>query len=516
MIGEVYMKHVFARCLVALIFLAMPLGTLTEGYVWVIPPQFDDAWDFREGLAAVMIDDKWGFIDGTGQMVVPLQYDEVNDFHDGMAVVIVGDKNQVIKAAFAKGGVIDTRTWVYVWEYGFIDKTGKEVISPQYAGAADFSDGLARIRVHDGETKKWGFIDKTGKEVVSPKYDWVEEFNDGLAMVFIGEGRWGDVDIVDGGKWGFIDKTGMEIVPIEYAKVGKFREGRASIIKDNKLGFIDETGAVVIPLTYEIDWPPLMASYREVMPYFSEGLAAIWNGNMESGPYGYIDRNGKAVIPFEYSYAAPFSEGLAYVSEGSDFEVHADVLEGKFGFIDKTGEVVVPLVYDCDYEEHGILLEEYFVGGFACVGKGIAYEAMQYGMIDRTGTVAVPIEYDWIWQHGFHWNFDDGLALVGFGNDSWGSQTWESCGLVDKSGKEVVAIGRYDEIAQFSEGYARVWHGAIRGQFNEPTYGTGTYGFINTAGKEVVPCIFEDARSFSEGLAAVKVDGKWGYIAITE
>jgi hypothetical protein len=39
-------------------------------------------------------------------------------------------------------------------------------------------------------------------------------------------------------------------------------------------------------------------------------------------------------------------------------------------------------------------------------------------------------------------------------------------------------------------------------------------GFIDTTGKEVVPCIFEGARDFSEGLAAVLVDGKWGYIAI--
>ena len=38
------------------------------------------------------------------------------------------------------------------------------------------------------------------------------------------------------------------------------------------------------------------------------------------------------------------------------------------------------------------------------------------------------------------------------------------------------------------------------------------YGYMDTAGRVVIQMQFKDARSFSEGLAAVEVDGKWGYI----
>jgi hypothetical protein len=38
------------------------------------------------------------------------------------------------------------------------------------------------------------------------------------------------------------------------------------------------------------------------------------------------------------------------------------------------------------------------------------------------------------------------------------------------------------------------------------------YGYLDTAGRVVIPAQFKDARPFSEGLAAVEVDGKWGYI----
>ena len=30
---------------------------------------------------------------------------------------------------------------------------------------------------------KWGFIDKTGKEIVTPKYDKADDFKEGLAKV---------------------------------------------------------------------------------------------------------------------------------------------------------------------------------------------------------------------------------------------------------------------------------------------------------------------------------------------
>jgi len=47
---------------------------------------------------------------------------------------------------------------------------------------------------------KWGFIDKTGKEVIPCTYDYAESFSDGLAKVTIN------------GKANFIDKTGKVVI----------------------------------------------------------------------------------------------------------------------------------------------------------------------------------------------------------------------------------------------------------------------------------------------------------------
>jgi uncharacterized lipoprotein YddW (UPF0748 family) len=52
-----------------------------------IPPQFDQADSFSEGLARVRIGDKWGYIDQTGQFVISPQFDEANSFSEGVALV---------------------------------------------------------------------------------------------------------------------------------------------------------------------------------------------------------------------------------------------------------------------------------------------------------------------------------------------------------------------------------------------------------------------------------------------
>ena len=71
----------------------------------VIDPQFDQAWNFVDGLARVQVKGKWGFIDRTGKLLIDPKFDVAWDFEDGLARVKVGD-------AF---GYVNT-SGDYVWE----------------------------------------------------------------------------------------------------------------------------------------------------------------------------------------------------------------------------------------------------------------------------------------------------------------------------------------------------------------------------------------------------------------
>ena len=284
----------------------------------VIPLKYDWVSNFREGLAAVEIEGKWGFIDKSGNEVVPLKYGYADEFSEGLACVSLTNKYKKDK-------------------YGFIDKSGNEVVPLKYDWTGSFSEGLAMVKLNG----KRGFVDKSGKEVVPPKHDYVWDFKEGLAVVELN------------GKQGFVDKSGKEVVALKYDNVWFFEEGLAGVELKGKWGFIDKSGKEVVPLKYEDvrdfreglvmvelngKWGCINKSGKEVVPIkydnvdnFREGLALV----ELNGKDGYINKSGKEVVPPKYDAVYHFSEGVAYVS-----------VNGKGGFIDKSGKVVVPLKYE--------------------------------------------------------------------------------------------------------------------------------------------------------------------------
>src|SRR5882724_8349970 len=54
-------------------------------------------------------------------------------------------------------------------KFGYIDKTGKLVLKPQYAGGSRFSEGLAAVQLV--KAGKVGFIDETGGIVIPVQYE---------------------------------------------------------------------------------------------------------------------------------------------------------------------------------------------------------------------------------------------------------------------------------------------------------------------------------------------------------
>ena len=135
----------------------------TWGYIdttgkWAIDPQFEWADQFADGLAAVRVAGRMGYIDRRGKFVVNPQYDLAHEFSDGYGTVMNSGR------------------------FGIIDAKGRVVFEARFADSLGlFGDGLVAVKTDDG----WGFIDTTGKMVISPQFDWAGTFDQGLARVTV-------------------------------------------------------------------------------------------------------------------------------------------------------------------------------------------------------------------------------------------------------------------------------------------------------------------------------------------
>ena len=130
---------------------------------WAIPARFNDAQNFKDGIARVQQADKWILIDTHGKEVP----------EDKRKIRPIGPPSEGLALAEDNGLL------------GWVNDQGKPAFPfRKYDEAHAFSNGRARIQV-DG---MYGFLDPTGKLVVPIQYEDATDFDHGLALVETREG----------------------------------------------------------------------------------------------------------------------------------------------------------------------------------------------------------------------------------------------------------------------------------------------------------------------------------------
>ncbi len=72
---------------------------------FAIPAQYQNARRFSQGLAAVEENNRWGFIDSSGQVIIPLVYKDATEFSEGLAMVT--DSQAVVNFVDHEGKTTD-------------------------------------------------------------------------------------------------------------------------------------------------------------------------------------------------------------------------------------------------------------------------------------------------------------------------------------------------------------------------------------------------------------------------
>src|SRR6187551_2876556 len=72
------------------------MGFINDRGEMIIPPTFQIAQEFAEGLCAVRVNGRYGFINNTGTLVIPAEFDYATQFVEGLALVYTNGKPQFI------------------------------------------------------------------------------------------------------------------------------------------------------------------------------------------------------------------------------------------------------------------------------------------------------------------------------------------------------------------------------------------------------------------------------------
>ena len=177
-----------------------------------IAAMYDGAFTFQDGVAIVVLGNKFGAIDKAGKFTIQPTY-EYGLWNMGEGLVGFNDKNG--KAGFMdkNGNIIVPAIYTSIGEVsdglitnagkekcGYLNKKGEVVIPEMYYSARPFSEGLAWVK--QNEDSKWQCINKENQVVIRLGEDEAPaDFHNGLALIY--------VSYEDGYGYKYIDVNGM-------------------------------------------------------------------------------------------------------------------------------------------------------------------------------------------------------------------------------------------------------------------------------------------------------------------
>jgi hypothetical protein len=216
-------------------------GYVSRAGTIAIPPLYDDATPFSEGLAPVTRRGETAYIDTSGRTVIAPRYWTAERFHRGRAVVLVSGR------------------------YGYIDRHGAFVADPQFTEAGAFGPGDQAV-ARKGPTR--GVVDLSGRWS-ELRFDERQRLDDSLSVGTVA-GRTGLVRRGDGelireypwaevgplhegiaaargpdGRWGFIELDGRVVSRPRFLRVGRFDHGLCKVATADSLGYVDRSGGWV-------------------------------------------------------------------------------------------------------------------------------------------------------------------------------------------------------------------------------------------------------------------------------
>ncbi len=492
----------------------------------------------------VKVEDKYGVIDGNGNIVIEPTYNviqipnpskpvficmsnyntetkeyETKVLNDKKEQVITGYSNiQAIPANSTADGIPFENTVLRYKrddKYGLISLEGKEITEAIYEeiSSVTYKEGMLLVK----QEGKYGVININGKVVIKPEYDNITV--DNYYDVNTGYQRTGFIvcSIKDEGyRYGYVDYRGKKILDTIYTEVE-----RVTDLEDEKDVYI---------VAYKDGQAGLLKNKKQILDYEYEDIIYYAYNDVfivqRNGKQGITDRKGKIKIDTKYTN---ISFGGIYVNavdennetkildlngnevsdgyiakmptkDGEHYIVYDE--EGLYKIIDNNGNVVVDRSYT-NIEEIG---DNYY----------IVANNRNNGIIDLTGKSLVELRYN---------------SIVELDNTELLQANISATSTVSLINKNMQVVATMDNASiDVEDGYIRLYSETEDKYFdyagnelstkdvfpNNKMYAqeeNGKWGFVDQNGNTKVENEYDMVTELNEyGFAGIKKDGKWGVI----
>jgi len=395
--------------------------------------------------------DFWGLVDGSNRIVIGYRFDDVN------RVLAPLDTSLYITSRKSK----DYR-WLKVTDddytvqpamlnkvYGIVDKNrGKEKLRCEFAAINMLDFRFAKVARAINRNRLFYLITNEG-DTLKKLYRFVEDFQTGYARVS------------SSGKLNCVPHNWYHLNVEDYQHItGVF--GLYLTLEKGKWGLIDTAGVEIIP-----------PQYTFLQRYFHHRLIACKNNK-----WGIINIKNETLVDFTFNHIEHFSNPRN-TQRWLNVPYYKAMSDGKYGVIDSTGKEILPFLYQ----------------DIKCFPKGSThYFAIRtkdgWGMIDLQSNEIIPCKFASI--NYLNSQCDSLFKVVN-------ANTENLYGFINKD-YEIILPAEYHRINNFVNGFATVLDK------------DSVLKYVNKQGRIITQQRFEEYRIFNENMAAVKLNGLWGFI----
>lgn len=197
-------------------------------------------------------------------------------------------------------------------KFGLIDSTATMIIPMEYKGVlGGLEHGQVQVKNND---EKWGSVTASGETFIPFEYEKFYSWSDDCLLAERSKNQ-----------FQFLDPKGKPIHEGFFEKAVSFKQGIALAQKDGKIGFINTDGEVVIDFQYE--------DYKTIVDAEFDPKQRVYKRSILTKGYTILDKYGNRSKIKNSRFI--LEEGYILLKK-----------DGKWGYINKTGETVIPFEFD--------------------------------------------------------------------------------------------------------------------------------------------------------------------------